>query len=239
VYAALLERCPLASQHDVNAYVHDERMVGADAIAVGLAALPVGHALDQLVAELRQQHGPDALDRAGLGHAERLSFPGHRLLVPWRDRDGRITTLQRRIVGARGGRDVPPYLFAKGRSVPAAPFGAELYDEAMAFLGDVPVVVTEGPLDCLARRKLARLEGERIVVLGAPSCTTARSEWAPYFDGRDVVIAFDADEAGDDGAQRFAETCCRGARSVEREHPRGAKDWGDVLPLVLAGGRAA
>lgn len=108
------------------------------------------------------------------------------------------------------------------------PFGVELLADALSFFGDVPIAVTEGALDCLARRKLARDRSEPVVVLGVPSSTSVRAEWSELFEGREVRVSFDADAAGDRGAERFADVCLGTARSIQRERPH-AKDWGEML----------
>lgn len=231
IVEALAELCPLASARDVSAYVA-ARNIHADAIAIGTIGLPrrqdQGAVVEALVA--RFGHGP--LEAVGLVDGRLFRDPDHRLGLVWRDRGGRATTLQRRvIVGNR--RD-------KYRVTTGIPFdvlfGSELFDDALGFLGDVPIIVTEGAIDCLARRKIARLQDEHVIVLGAPSVSIQRPEWREFFDGRHVIVAFDADAAGDAGAQRFIDTCCAGARAIERERPifNAAKDWCDVLAHFVA-----
>jgi DNA primase len=232
VFAALLDLCPLRTCATVAAYV-DNRGVYADAESVGIGALPESQdAQNALIGQLAERvGGMEALVNTGLARSVRepsLRAPRHLLLIPWRGRDGRVSTIQRRRLDAME----PRYLFPS-RIAPSDPFGADLISSAQGALGeDAPVVVTEGALDCLARRKIARVSGEAVVAIGAPSATTAHAEWSALFKGRHVIVAFDADNAGDEGARRFAATCLAGARLVERERPRQG-DWNETLLRVL------
>ena len=226
----LLDRCPLASQRDVVRYVRDQRDTYGDAEAVGIGALPrPGSAMRDLVNDLLATFRRDELEATGLLRAGRatLEWPAWRLLIPWRGRGGSIDVLQRRALGG----EFPKYRFPPGRS-PGAPFGAELFDDA-ARDGSAEVIVCEGALDALARRKIARRAsaGERPIVLAVPSASTLfdAAVWAPFLAGRDVVLAFDSDAPGDQAARRFADRMCGGARRVVRERVDGAKDFGDVV----------
>jgi DNA primase len=135
------------------------------------------------------------LEAAGVlrrGH-DALDWPAWSLLIPWRDRFGRIACIQRRHLG-----DVKPkYRFPSGRS-PVAPFGADILADALGYLGpDASIVVVEGALDCLARRRIARARGESVAVLGVASATTPTVGLPlDLLAGRRVVLALDRDEAG-------------------------------------------
>jgi DNA primase len=52
---------------------------------------------------------------------------------------------------------------------------------------------------------------------------------------RRVVVALDADAAGDRAAAGLAETLASFARSVERLRPRLGKDWNDALLADFSG----
>jgi DNA primase len=235
IFGALLALCPLDPTLEATQYLQ-RRGLFADAQAAGLGALPDTRQgqralIGQLVAACE---GIQALVEVGLVHGgprPRLRHPFHQLLIPWRGRDGRVNALQRRRLDGTE----PRYVFPP-RVAPLEPFGADL-------LCGVPLsqdaseclIVTEGALDCLSRRKLARLTGERVRVLAVPSATTVRPEWSALFDGRHVLVAFDPDKSGDDGARRFAATCLRGARVVDRERARFG-DWNETLLRVLSSG---
>lgn len=224
IATALLELCELDSAPDVAAYL-EARAIGDEAAAAGVRALP----RDQrsLVASMLAAFPREALVSAGVLRAGRDAIDwgaSHRLLLPWRDADGHVVAIQRRRLD--DGR--PKYVFPPDVA-PMDPFGCELLTGE-----EREIIVTEGALDALARRKLARMRGEDAAVVAIPSATTIRPDWSRYFAGRDVVIAFDADEAGDRAAERFALEVCAAARSVIRERPQGAKDINEVLLQEVA-----
>jgi DNA primase len=198
--------------------------------SVSVRCHPPGRAQVQTICELitRQGSKQPLVDVGLLREDGSLRAPEHRVLIPWRSRDRTISSLQRRrIAGSE-----PRYIFPAGVS-PEEPFGADLWDEAERSRAQTTtVVVTEGALDCLARRKIARLSDEPVVVVAVPSATMARPEWSALFAGRHVIVAFDPDRSGDDGAERFAATCLRGTLSVERERARHG-DWNETLLLAL------
>jgi len=123
----------------------------------------------------------------------------------------------------------PKYRFPAGRS-PKAPFGVDLLSAALGFYGDdAGIVIVEGALDALARRRIARHRGERCAVLGVASASTP-CEGLPFdlLAGRRVVLALDVDDAGDEAASKLADALDDVASELERERPPG-KDWGECL----------
>lgn len=226
IASALLERCPLMADEETRTYV-ESRGVLVDACNAGCAALPAIRG--GLLAELRASFGDEDLERAGLFKKGRFMFPMHRLIIPWRNRDGRIQTIQRRRLTG----EEPKYVFASGRQA-TEPFGSERFDETMAaFGGDAEVIVCEGTLDALARRRFVRQDGECAVVLAVPSVSTVLGPAvAELVKGRNVVLSFDRDEPGDMGAAALDSFIHDVARSVVRERPVGAKDVGDLIKQV-------
>jgi hypothetical protein len=142
--------------------------------------------------------------------------PAWRLCIPWRDRDGRIVTLQRRALGNAD----PRYVLPAGRA-PASPYGIE------RLTGGGRIVIVEGAIDALAARLLART---RVVVLGLAGVEAWRQDWAEHMRGRRVSLATDADAAGEQCAGRIAGDLQGVAVEVRRVvPPAGAKDWADAL----------
>ena len=234
VNAKLAELCgPLSTHADVLAYITG-RALRADAEACGCFGLPLpGDAQLSIIEALaREFGGRQALIDVGLmfvGDELRLHAPENRLCIPWRSADGRISVVQRRRIDRQ---DRKKYVFPLDAS-PAEPFGASLVTETRAMLGsDPPIIVTEGALDTLARRKIARLGSEAAIVVGVPSATMARPEWSAMFESRQVIVAFDPDGPGDRGAARFIEVCLASARRVERERSRFG-DWNETLLHLL------
>jgi DNA primase len=83
-------------------------------------------------------------------------------------------------------------------------------------------IITEAAIDALS-----------LALAGFPAIATIGTSWpewlAHYFAFRTVGVAFDADKAGDEAADKLtAELAKMGARAI-RLRPSGGKDWNDVL----------
>ncbi len=234
VAESLLELCPLGAQRDACAYLEDRR-VFADADARGLRALPPKAGQAPIFDELVRRFGPETIALAGLTNDTGDGFraAAWRLLIPWRNREGRVLSVQRRVLGPPPG-DAPKYLFPRGRPMPAEPFGAERFaDDVAAFRtsGAAPsLAFTESALDAIAMAMLVRRHRAVRVVLGIPSASTWRPEWAAYGKGLRVLVATDADSAGEKvAAAMIADLRKAGVLSLARVRPaKGKKDWGDV-----------
>lgn len=160
--------------------------------------------------------GADVVGKSGLVDVSgALVAPTHELAIPWRDRSGRIATIQRRRLDGVEGQK---YLFPKGHGA-LEPYGVERLG---ARPSDTDVVLVEGAVDALARRRL-----DDRIVLAVPGVSWKPSGgWAQYVAGRVVRVAFDADDAGDAAAKKIAtELAEAGARHIQRERLRRTKDW--------------
>lgn len=174
---------------------------------------------DTAGADVAREHAPGWTreDLEVLGWLPRIPQPHNRLCIPWRDPSGRVTTVQRRRLD--GGK--PKYYFPDGRGA-AWPFGIErLRDGA-------PVAIVEGAGDTLAYRTLCRMHGIDRDVIGLPGTQGWQPQWAELLRGREVIVALDADDAGERAAVKLAEVARQaGARSVRRVVPNGPGDWAD------------
>lgn len=95
-----------------------------------------------------------------------------------------------------------------------------------------PLILVEGPLDALA---LAAVGAPALALLGCEL-----PEWLPRrCTRRRVLVATDADPAGDAAAARWAELLRSWGAAPERLRPEGAKDWAELLARDPAGLRAA
>ena len=167
------------------------------------------------------------------------------LAIPWRDESGAEQTVQLRYCDESGDTSAAPasgpkYRFPAGGGA-RLPYGAhraELRDAG------AEVWIVEGAIDALAVRALARLVGAegRVAPLGLPGV----SSWPKMRDwvlarcrDRVVVIATDADEAGDRAATQIAEDVRAVARVVRRERCAGGpKDWAELLEFASRGGES-
>jgi len=86
-----------------------------------------------------------------------------------------------------------------------------------------PVIITEGPIDALS-----------LSACGFPALALCgKSGWPQWLPIRcafkEVVLAFDADDAGEDGAAKLALVLESLGAKVRRAAPEGAKDWNEML----------
>lgn len=227
IAASLLELCPpLREQRDVAAYL-DRRGLLDDAETVGLVGLPHDHRrgiIEPLLATFERSD----LELASILKPGEDVIPWrmHSLVIPWRDRFGRVVCLQRRRV--RDGD--PKYISPFGRA-PRAPFGIDRLAAALERTPSAEIIFVEGALDALARKRLARTAGEVAIVLGVYSASTPTAGLPlDLLGGRSIVLALDVDAEGEAACAKLVAALRSVARSLCRERPaENAKDWGDLL----------
>jgi DNA primase len=227
IWEAVLDTCsPMRSTSPrVGEYLLG-RGIYADAEAAGVRGLPRdGRAL---VASLLASFDRKLLELAGVLRAgvDEIEWPAYSVLIPWRDRFGRISCVQRRRLD-----DVKPkYLSPRGSS-PRAPFGVEHLAAALEYHGpDAEIIITEGALDCLARRRIARAQDERAAVIGVYSASSpAVGLPIELMRRRQVVLALDDDKDGDRACAEIANALNGAAARLIRARPIGFKDWGSAL----------
>lgn len=200
------------------------------------AALPdEGRALDQAAGgkrqcwreEIRNQRDlagtPGAAYLAGRGidvglahragvHYQAAFYGRPAVVFPIRDQAGRLVAAQGRRLAAD----------AKPKALTCGPVGAGVFATPGALEAE-PLVITEAPLDALS-----------LAVSGLPAvalCGTSLRPWLlPQLAWRRVLLAFDADERGDQAAKEWTAALRQFGARVERLRPgAGAKDWNDVL----------
>lgn len=138
------------------------------------------------------------------------------VVFPLRDRSGALVAAQGRYVD---GRDDP-----KARTVGEKRVG--LFATPDAFDSILPaIILSEAPLDALS-----------LAVAGYPAlalCGTSGPEWLPKACAfRRVMMAFDADEAGDRAADELSPVLRSFGARPERMRPEEAKDWNEALQLI-------
>lgn len=169
--------------------------------------------------------GGDPVDmvRAGLvrgcDDGYRMAWQHHRIVIPWRRRDGTVQTVQRRRIG----HDQPRYVFPRGGR-PRQPYGVHrLRDGA-------PLAIVEGAVDAIALRALDARAGVERLAVGVPGTGGWDDAWSSLLAGRHIYVAADADDAGEGAAASWAVHAWRaGATGVERMRPVGGADWGAVV----------
>jgi len=222
-----LDDSPIA--RDVSAYLHGRKALDM-AVSDGWAALP----LEPVQREWRQMaysFANDAsahftradLDGCGLFSDSGFIHPDHRLVIPYRDAQGRVYTVQRRRLDNKR----RAYMFPQSRGA-EWPYGIERLSAAPA---EQPVMLVEGAIDVLWARKTTSENGDNFVVLGVPGAQAwSKMEWKTLVKDREVTIGFDADEHGDKAADALAPYLqSAGARGdVRRATLSGAKDWAEL-----------
>jgi DNA primase len=135
------------------------------------------------------------------------------VVFPLRDRAGRVVAASGRYLDGR----LPKTRVAGDRKLGV--FATPGVWDAPA---EAALVVVEGPADALS---LAECDVPAVALVGTAAPGWLRS--AAAF--RRVVVALDADAAGDQAAEGLLRELAPFARSVERLRPSAGKDWNDAL----------
>ena len=218
---------------DVARYIKSRGVLDA-AVEYGLFALPPVDCHRSVIDALLQQFELETLVAAGLGwqmkdgliRRDALSFARNRLCIPWRSPEGRIETLQRRVLDSSN----PRYVFPKGIKA-LHPFGI---DKLKCAPKDQPIALVEGALDCLSLAVICSKNDFNIIPLALGSVSNWGDNWGQYCSGRVVYIALDNDTAGTKAFGELAvKTRDAGATQVRWWRPE-AKDWNDELTKVAS-----
>lgn len=159
----------------------------------------------------------------------RLGWTGDRYAIPIRDDRGVLVNVRKYKPEATG-KDMKMISYSKGSM--AGDKKTHKYGEARLTPLPIPagkILVCEGEMDCL----LALQEGFDAVT-PTSGCGHWNDEWSPLFSGRDVVIAFDKDEAGRKGAESVAKKLVNFASSVAiLKWPDALFDKGDLTNFIV------
>lgn len=93
-------------------------------------------------------------------------------------------------------------VFKGFRSVSRCKTGLLGFKELLANKQNRSVWVCEGEWDWAALRWLLKKNGKKDVVVGVPGAGTFKDEWAQHFRGMNVILAYDNDQPGLDGAKK-------------------------------------
>jgi Toprim-like len=89
-------------------------------------------------------------------------------------------------------------------------------------LDSSPIVITEAPIDALS-----------LALAGVPSLALCGTSWPAWLRVKvgfsRVALAFDADQAGDQAAEKLCAELENLGSKCERWRPEGAKDWNEAL----------
>jgi hypothetical protein len=133
-----------------------------------------------------RQLPPDILKEAG------IVYDGQRFAMPVYNSRGAIINLYMYRIGDK----------LKGLpTIDAQLFGVEYFTSQKGHADD-RVYIVEGGWDCIALRWLIEKETQEGMVLGTPG-TIFKDAWLDFIDGRDVVMCYDHDTAGEKGKERL------------------------------------
>lgn len=127
----------------------------------------------------------------------------------------------------------------KGKTLSTTGCSAGLWGAAdLATSKDATVYVVEGESDRIRlSAKLAALK-RRAVVVSVPGAGVFKPQFADWLTGRDVVLLYDNDRAGEHGEQRaFARLAGRASSVLCLHWPKSADDGCDVRDWLNSGGK--
>jgi hypothetical protein len=176
---------------------------------------------------IRLPHTPGALYLRNRGIPDDLANRCARYAASWFGRPAvlfPVRNLSGRLVGANG-RYIDPTADPKARSSGSIADG--LFATPGALEAQLPVI-TEAPIDALS-----------LAAAGMPAvalCGTALRPWlANHYARRMVLLAFDADKAGQTASEQWSSELRRaGAHARSMVPQAGAKDWNALLQTVGA-----
>lgn len=229
----LLARTPLDAQPDACAYLEARKLLDL-AREAGWGALPPPGAQRDLLVELAREVGEPLLRRSGLLRSDLSTFiwNNNRLLIPFRtpDIDGIVHTMQRRLLRTPKARE-QKFVFPSERGRPSHPYLVPEDLEKMT--NTTAIAFCEGAPDVLALRWLCKRDGRDVLVLGIPGVKSWCHAWTSYARGRIVLLALDADRAGEEAVATMQRDLHM-AKAIKRWRPKNAKDWTDYLLQVKA-----
>ncbi|MDE0255558.1 MAG: toprim domain-containing protein [Rhodospirillaceae bacterium] len=85
--------------------------------------------------------------------------------------------------------------------------------------------IAESAIDALSAFSLADLQNPGTIFLSTCGAASRLPAWLEAWTPQRVIRAFDADDAGDEAADRLAAR----DRRVGRLRPEGEKDWNEIL----------
>lgn len=165
----------------------------------------------------------DALKDSG------MAWDGEQWIFPIYSSTGTVVSLARWGETTRnksGYREVHIFAGLKGGL-----FGLDLLSE---YDQKAPIYLCEGPWDTMT---LQYQLGDKAPVLGVPGANTFKREWLDWFAGRNVVICFDNDTAGQKGSEKAAGMLASVCQNIKQlRWPDDAPTGFDIRDYFRTGG---
>lgn len=239
VVSLLRTLAPVTGSPAAMFYLRDRCI--AHGAALGWIALPDDpEAFAELGANVCAGVGRDAWKRAGLCWPSGMFAPKWRgrVCIPWEAPNGAVESLQGRPIGEP--REGEPKYTAATAHPPRWPWGSL---DVVECAGDGAVVaIVEGAVDALSWEALARgagVDGFALGIPGVSSVSRLAPGWTRIVRGRRVVVALDADAAGERARDELVALVRPEAASVEVRGPVEGKDWNDTARARRAAERGA
>ncbi len=163
---------------------------------------------------LRQKFSLQTLQKSGLFNVEgHLRYYRHPLILPYFDDQGKVVYVQGRALDPL----VKPKELSLGGPIPC-PYNAVLLNgiPGILYLG-------EGVIDTLTLLEAG------FPAVGIPGATNFKNSWVPLFKNKQVYIAFDADIAGEAGANKTMALLAEGGVEAHRVVIPMGKDINELL----------
>lgn len=218
----LIEHYPASQDEEAKAYL-EKREVGFMANKWG--CLPKDKAKLQLLRSQIIKHlGTSAWYQSALAYPgnQIISWPAHRLLIPWTNPQGQIESLQRRVLGTPPVNE-PKYIFPSTRFIPAVTYP---FCRDWSFLKNEEnqVAICEGVFDTLSFEMIYQIQA-----LGLPGLQNELQGLAPLLKNKYVVLALDNDAAGQMKTESWISFFKKsGVKDVKRATPKH-KDFNEDL----------
>lgn len=145
-----------------------------------------------------------------------LTGTDQRVVFPVRDENGELVAMHSRAITAEHFHSSKITKGNKSRGV--------FYSSPEVFESPI-VAICEGPVDALA---LASCDIPAVAMIG----TTAPKWLARMLRGKSVLIATDADKAGDEAAMKLKMALAPHTKNIFRLRPLHGKDWAEELALA-------
>lgn len=194
-YLRLLMARPVINEHAAR-FLYDERRINPEVVQnLGLSSISSSH--------------PMSSTRTGGW------FDGPALLIPYRDPDGRLISVQSRYLGSH---DRPRFRFPKGSRCHI--FNT---DSLKGLDLKEPVYITEGVTDCMA------LLSAGLHAIAIPSATLLKRADVECFRERNLHMFPDADEPGERLFSQLSSIC---PQLIRHSLPAGFKDVGQYYAFI-------
>lgn len=196
----LIEHYSASQDEEAKAYL-ESRGVGFMARSWG--CLPKDKAKLQLLRkQIIHELGMSAWYQSGMAYKgeQVISWPLHRLLIPWINPQGQIQALQRRCLDAIP-ENTPKYVFPSTRFVPVVKYPFCLNWSSLQNK-EQPLAICEGAFDTISFELLHQTK-----TVGIPGVQNIPQALEEMIKGKTIILALNNDMAGEKGLSLLMKMC--------------------------------